>query len=238
MNSLQCIEFSFVDSYCQANYWIETMSKRLSWQLAIMIFVGFLVLGVCGDIRGQLQFSDGVVPKKNLPKPTMTDELVFLNVPHIRQKPGNCVPTSCAMVMRYFKRSASPGDLKRLAENHKPKQERNTEFTYWKDMQIALKSKNEQWEIRRFDKTREGYDQGMSDIKSHLLSGQPVLIDVHLGSGHTFVIIGFDQLKRLVFIRDPALPSNKARVLTYSQMQQHWHNHRFGNSRSAFFSKK
>ena len=209
--------------------------KRTSlWTLVLTIVVSQLALSA----HGQLSVDDGVIPAKKLPKPVIKDELVLLNVPHIKQKDGYCVPTSCAMILRYFGHKDSPNELKKLAENHKPIEKRNTKFTYWKDMQVALKSKKYEWKITNYSVSKEGYEKGWGEIKEHLRKGLPVMVDVHLSSGHTFVLIGFNDDEQLVYIRDPWIPRSKARVLTYDQMQQHWHNHQYSKSRSAFFPSK
>ena len=176
----------------------------------------------------------GLVPAKQLPKPQLSDDLVILNVPHIKQKPGNCVPTSCAMILRFFDEYLPPGKLKSLAENHKPAANRNQTFTYWKDLSHALKSQNKNWHIESFPKTKKGFDDGLERIKKSLRDEVPVMTEVHLGEGHTFVVMGFDDARKLLYIRDPWISRNKIRVLSYDAMQKYWHNHKYSSSRSAF----
>ena len=67
-------------------------------------------------------------------------------------------------------------------------------------------------------------------------NSNPVIIEVHLDRGHTFVVIGFDHNEQVLYVRDPALPEAQSRKLTYQEMLKSWHDHRFHDSRSAFFS--
>jgi len=140
------------------------------------------------------------------------------------------------MVLKYFGVDVEPAKLKRLAEGHKPENQRNTEFTYWADMQVALRQVGQRWRIRNYAKTDGGFQDGLREIRQALRKGRPVLIDVHLGEGHTFVVIGFNDDKKIVYIRDPLLRSKQVRILSYENLRMDWNDHRFSNSRSAFFS--
>ncbi|MGB3179076.1 MAG: C39 family peptidase, partial [Albidovulum sp.] len=159
-----------------------------------------------------------------------------LDIPHIRQSTYLCVPTSAAMVLSYFGDKADPKQLKSLAEAYKPKNQRNRDFTYWRDMNHALKKLGYRWKIQDFPKTDTGFASGLNKIKRHLRRGMPVLIDVHQDAGHTFVVMGFDDARQVVFVRDPNLPRNRSRILSYAALRDSWHNHRFGPHRSAFFA--
>lgn len=209
-----------------------------------ILFLSFCLSLVCAVETASAQqnqgitFEDGVVAVKDLPKPTISDDLVLLNVPHIKQRPWHCVPTSAAMVIRYFGGNVGPDQLKKLAEAEKPIEERNVKFTLWNDLLPVMKTNSLDWKIKGYPKTIEGYENGLADLKASLRKDLPVLMDVHMGNGHTFVVIGFDDHQEKIYIRDPSLPGNQARVLTYDQIQRHWHNHRFGNNRSLFFTAR
>ena len=195
-----------------------------------------LLLAGCGASAG-IGWTQGVVDIGKLPQPTASPSAVYLDVPHISQghRPW-CVPVSACMVLRYFGKDVEPADLKHRAESHKPEHKRNRNFTYWADMNVALRSIGEHWTIRNYRKTESGFRQGLNDIRRSLRRGRPVLIDVHLREGHTFVVAGFSDEDEVVYIRDPLLTSGSARILKYADLRSDWHNHRFGNSRSAFFS--
>ena len=188
-------------------------------------------------VNAEIAWNQGAVSIGKLPQPVVSQSLVYLDVPHMSQghRPW-CVPVSASMVLRYFGKDISPADLKYRAESHKPRSRRNRNFTYWADMRIALRSVGEHWTIRDYRKTESGFRRGLNDIRRSLRRGRPVLIDVHLGEGHTFVVAGFSDEDQVIYIRDPLLTSRQARILTYEDLRRDWHNHRFGNSRSAFFS--
>lgn len=220
------------------NRWIDK-ARLLELKLhmfATSILFTLIALNGVQDKAASVEL--GVVLQKELPSSTVSEELVVLNVPHIRQKEFYCVPTSAAMILKYFDKPTSPGALKKLAEGHKAKTERNKEFTYWKDLQVALKEKGHQWRIGNYPKTDKGFEQGLEEIKASLRKELPVMIDVHISNGHTFVVIGFDDQKQLVYIRDPVISKNKIRIFTYQQLRKYWHNHRFSKSRSVLFSNR
>ena len=195
-----------------------------------------LLLAGCGASAG-IGLTQGVVDIGKLPQPVVSPSTVYLDVPHMSQghRPW-CVPVSASMVLRYIGKDVEPADLKHRAVSHKPKYKRNRNFTYWADMNVALRSIGERWTIRDYPKTESGFRQGLNDIRRSLRRGRPVLIDVHLREGHTFVVAGFSDEEEAVYIRDPLLTSQRARILKYADLRSDWHNHRFGNSRSAFFS--
>ncbi len=103
-------------------------------------------------------------------------------------------------------------------------------------MDVALRKMGYRWKIRSFPKTGSGFDSGLKQIKRHLGKGLPVLIEVHQDAGHTFVVMGFDDARQEIYVRDPNLPGRNSRVISYAVLRENWHNHRFGPSRSAFFA--
>ena len=201
---------------------------------SLAIFLVFCLSSANAEMRN----SDFIIAYKNLPNPTKSANLTVLDVPHLRQAPNLCVPTSSAMILKFYGQPAKPRHLKQLAENHKPKNRRNQTFTYWNDMRHALRSLGQNWKIRNYPKTNSGFARGLKEIKKSLLRGNPVMIDVHLNEGHTIVVMGFDDHRQLVFIRDPNLPRHKSRANPYTALKESWHNHKFGANRSAFFAKK
>ncbi|NOD75083.1 MULTISPECIES: C39 family peptidase [unclassified Ruegeria] len=204
-----------------------------------LLTVSFLVTVLVfapANVFAELSWRDGSVAHRSLPPPDMSKSYVRLDVPHIKQKPYLCVPTSAAMVIRYYGEKANPTQLKKLAEDHKPPNLRNVEFTYFVDLDHALRQFGYKWKIRSFPKTSAGFNSGLKQIKKHLSKGMPVLIDVHQDDGHTFVVTGFDDNRQVVFVRDPLLPKNRSRVFSYRELSYFWHDHRFGNSRTAVFT--
>ncbi len=177
----------------------------------------------------------GVVPIGAIPAPLVSEAVVRLDVPHSQQGLNLCVPTSSAMILRYFGKTYDPSVLKARAETHKPPANRNRDFTLWRDMKVALLTINAYWEIRNYPRTDAGLAEGLADIKTAPRSGNPVMIDVHLAQGHTFVIMGYNDHINAVYVRDPDLPASHVRILPYTELASSWHNHRFGPNRSAFF---
>ena len=216
----------------------EVISK-MTYQLGKFVFgpICLLVLTV-SVASAEIGWTQGVVKIGKLPQPHVSSSVVYLDVPHMSQghRPW-CVPTSVSMVLRYFGKNVKPAELKHRAESFKPKNKRNRNFTYWADMKVALRSLGQHWTIRDYPKTESGFRRGLNDIRRSLRQGRPVLIDVHLREGHTFVVAGFNDEDEVIYIRDPLLTSKRARILTYADLRSDWHNHRFGNSRSAFYSR-
>ena len=198
--------------------------------LSLLILLGL-------PVQAEIGWRQGIVSARSLPAPVISQRRVMLEVPH--QSQGNrpwCVPVSASMALAYHGVSISAAALKQTAEGHKPASQRNTDFTYWADMQVALRSYGQRWQIVNYPKTERGFREGLNDIRQSLYRGNPVLIDVHLREGHTFVVVGYDDALQQVFIRDPLLREGEMRVLTYRDLLNDWHNHRFHDSRSAFFT--
>jgi hypothetical protein len=211
---------------------------RIAGRLAARCLGASLLLGSMHNASAEIRYETGVVKHSHLPAPVVSDTVVRLDVPHIRQQPNLCVPTSSAMILKYFGETHDPARLKGLAEDHKPPAKRNANFTYWADMRRALQSIGKRWYIRDYPKTDAGFEIGLVDIKKSLRDGNPVMIDVHLGQGHTFVIMGYNDRDKVVYIRDPDLAASHSRILSYRELLVSWHNHRFSDSRSAFFSQR
>ena len=214
---------------------MKELILRKIWTIASVLFC--LVLGVTTS-QARMSPNDGIISARSLPNPVMSHNLVLLDVPHIRQNPWHCVPTFSAMVLRYFGENHVPAQLKAWAEVYKPASKRNVRFTYWKDMQHALGKIGKRWEIRNYAQNSTGFSQGFAAIKSSLRKGNPVLIDVHLGYGHTFIVIGFDEIRKVVYVRDPDIAEKYARAISYAQLRADWNNHRFSKSRNAFFTRR
>ncbi len=203
--------------------------------LAAVFFLAFALLSAT-QLFAEIAWNQGSVAHRKLPPPAISETYVRLDVPHIRQGENLCVPTSAAMVLQYFGDPADPRKLKAMAEGHKPVSQRNRDFTYFRDLDVALRQMGYKWKIRSFPKTNSGFSSGMRQIKRHLSSGRPVLIDVHQDNGHTFVLMGFDESRQIVYVRDPNLPRSSSRVLSYSQLRESWHDHQFGDGRTAVFT--
>lgn len=136
------------------------------------------------------------MPHASLPPPAVTKSYIRLEVPHLRQWKNLCVPTSAAMVLKYFGETADPVQLKAMAGGDKPATRRNADFTYWDGMSHALAQMGYRWAIKTYPRTRQSFETGIRQIRRHLKKGWPVLIDVHQDVGHTFVATGYDDVQQ------------------------------------------
>lgn len=202
----------------------------------LFLLSSLLVFG--SPALAEIGWKQGIVRAKKLPEAGIAPDRVYLDVPHRSQgRDPLCVPTSTSMILAYFGEDHDKRTLKALAENHKPASQRNTEFTYFRDMQHGLRQIGRNWTIRTYKGTDAGFRDGLRDIRAALRQGYPVMIDVHMDAGHTFVVAGYDDARQVVFIRDPLLRASQARILSYQDLRENWHNHRFGPGRVAMFSK-
>ena len=207
-------------------------------RLSAAAFLGIVLAVGATQAAAEMGQNTGVVAHGRIPAAVVSDAVVRLDVPHIRQQPDFCVPTSSAMILKYFGATHDPARLKALAEDHKPPAQRNKTFTLWVDMRHALVQIGRNWRIRDYAKTDAGFEDGLAEIKRSLRANNPVMIDVHLGAGHTFVVMGYNHPEKVVYVRDPNLAESYSRILPYSVLQASWHNHQFANSRSAFYSQR
>ncbi|MDJ0638308.1 MAG: C39 family peptidase [Paracoccaceae bacterium] len=185
----------------------------------------------------KIDLYQGLVQPEQIPAPVKRSDRVFLDVPQVAQgKEPWCVPASVSMALAYYGQDISPARLKDLAEGHKHVSQRNIWVTSWLDMKEGLRRIGAKWKIKHYPKTEGGFRKGLRDIKRSLRRGRPVLIDVDLLTGHTFVITGYDDEQKIVYIRDPLLKDGRIRILSYWTLYQNWHNRRLARTRSAFFT--
>src|SRR5262245_1284584 len=111
---------------------------RIGFAAAVVIVGLALAAGSHVPAFAEMQNGTGVVPHSRIPAPVVSDAVVRLDVPHMQQRPWLCVPTSSAMILRYFGETHDPVKLKALAEERKSPAHRNTTFTLWVDMRHAL----------------------------------------------------------------------------------------------------
>lgn len=189
------------------------------------------------DASAKIDLRQGLTQPEDMPKPVKRTDRVFLDVPQVSQgRQPWCVPASVAMALAYYGQDVSPARLKQLAESNKPESQRNVWVTSWLDMQAGLRRIGARWKIKHYRNTTQGFSEGLRDIKRSLRRGRPVLIDVDLLTGHTFVIVGFDEKKRVFYFRDPLLKDGRQRILSYRTLYDNWHNRAMARTRSAFFT--
>ena len=190
------------------------------------------------EVNAKIPLRAGLTQPEDMPTPGKRRGVVFLDVPQVAQgKQPWCVPASVAMGLAYYGEDYSPAQLKALAEGHKHESQRNVWVTSWLDMQKGLKRIGANWKIRHYGNDLAGFHDGMRDIKRSLDRGRPVLIDVDLLTGHTFVIVGYNEAKQVLYFRDPLLRDGRMRILSYRMIYENWHNRAVARTRSAFFTR-
>lgn len=183
-----------------------------------------------------------VQTEQEVPEACATDTRVFLSVPHLKQEPNLCVPTSAAMVLSYFGDPHSPRELKVLSRGNRfDPSARFDDFTitWYRDLDRGLRTLGYSWRAQRFPNTARGFQQGLEAMRASLRKKNPVLVDVALYGTHTFVIAGFDDAAKRVFIRDPNLPTPGLRILTYEQLESIWNGLRYDlDARPSLFTQR
>ncbi len=201
----------------------------------LLLVLCLSALGV--EAHAKIGLRAGLTQPEDMPAPVKRRDKVFLDVPQIWQgKEPWCVPASVAMALAYYGADHSPAKLKALAEGHKHVSQRNIWVTSWLDMQKGLRKIGANWKIRHYPNTRAGFSEGLRDIQRSLRRGRPVLIDVDLLTGHTFVVVGFNDAEQLLYFRDPLLKDGRMRKLSYWTLHDNWHNRAMARTRSAFFT--
>ena len=202
-----------------------------------LLLVASLISFSAFAAHAKIDLRQGLTALEDIPAPVKRSGKVFLDVPQVAQgKEPWCVPASVSMALAYYGQDISPARLKDLAEGHKHISQRNIWVTSWLDMKEGLRRIGAKWKIKHYPNTEAGFRKGLRDIKRSLRRGRPVLIDVDLLTGHTFVVTGYDDEKKAVYIRDPLLKDGRIRILSYWTLYQNWHNRTLARTRSAFFT--
>lgn len=154
----------------------------------------------------------------------------MLDVPHIQQETLLCVPTSAAMVLRFYGDHQEPRRLKALATGRAYDATAFNDFsiTYYRDQIRGLRTLGYEWRELAFSDGHADFERGIALIESELLAGRPVLVDVSIPSGHTFVIRGFDRDKRMLHVVDPAQAWPGRYAVSYAQFEGAWNEHAYG----------
>jgi len=183
-----------------------------------------------------------ITSQEDLPTPQISERAVFLNVPHMRQELNLCVPTSTSMVLKYFGDARSPRELKALSRGREyDPNEPFSDFTitFFKDLLSGLRRIGYTWIETTYMNNDWGFRSGMKDIKANLIRGNPVLVDTSLFRGHTFVVAGFDEERRVLFVVDPNIGSPGIRAIPYEQFDAIWNSVDVGfNGRGAILVQR
>jgi len=243
----------FEDRLLRRYFYLLPIRDVLSFVVWVISFFGTTVYW-CGD-RYRLLPGGKLLPQSRwfdnqagiigssaaLPKPQLSVDVIFIQVPHQQQENYLCVPTAAAMVLEYFGEIRSPYELKVLSRGqpYNPN-EAFTDFTitFFRDLLTGLQAIGYTWKEATYANNSHGFDNGLKEMQGHLRKGLPVLADTSLFGGHTIAIVGFDAPKQLLYVVDSNLPPPGYRSLSYCQFEQVWHSRETGfNGRSAIFTK-
>lgn len=155
-----------------------------------------------------------------------------LDVPFASQETLLCVPTSASMVLAYYGDTQPPRKLKALAEGRAYDQNQPfTDFsiTSFNGLVRGVERLGYAWRAESFPMTAEGFEVGMTVIRADLGEKHPPLVDISIkGVGHTLVVSGFDDQRRLLNFVDPAEPAPGRKVATYAQFEAAWNETAYG----------
>jgi hypothetical protein len=157
------------------------------------------------------------------PDPIVSNQRVYIPIARIQQEDNLCVPTSAAMVLAYFGDPRSPRELKvyTRGRDYNPKESFNDfTITYYRDMVAGMQKIGYSWSYRAFP----SFESGISAIKAHLRTGNPVLVDITRPSQetHTFVINGFDDERKILYVTDPSYATGSRQELSFSALGYEW----------------
>ena len=201
------------------------------------------------DLSGANLSSSAAVTPIPLPNativipPSIPREYIKLDLNHITQERNLCVPTCASMMLAKFGWNYPPRQLKLMTLNKSYYGPRTpfSDFTTMKfvDLINALRAKAKiNWHERLYSETRQGFQNGLNDIKISLRKGYPVMIGLDVSKeGHAVVVCGVDEKNKRLIVNDPLLKSPGVKTLSYSDLQYfYWSNKTFkSKTRSAVF---
>lgn len=154
-------------------------------------------------------------------RPIVKGEYTYLQVMHKRQAPKMCVPTSASMILAYYgDKNIPPQTLKQLSTPV------NSDFdgTYLRDLINGVRSFGYNWELRVFSVDSAGFENGFKEIRQTLDKGNPILLSTSFPPvGHTMVMVGYDTIRREIFLVDPDIEAPGRRTLSYTKFKAIWH---------------
>ena len=193
-------------------------------------------------LTAKVTWATGIIKSGRLPKKQITENSVYLDVPYRKQERLLCVPTCASMTLSYFKDPHVPRELKVLSRKQKyipQKPFKDYTITLYKDLRVAMEQIGYSWKYINYKNTDEGFVAGITAIKENLQNKNPVLVDVAFESSHTFLIIGYDEAKELVYIRDSNIAKPGLRILSYQQLKSIWNGKGYGlDARPTLFTSR
>jgi len=166
---------------------------------------------------------------------------VWLSLNHIKQEKLMCFPTSAAIVLDYYGEAISPREIRMLSLGRKydPSRPFNAYGrTNYPDLIIGLRSLGYYWKTKSYECTKEGFRLALQEVIESLDDRRPVLIDTGLHGGHTMVVVGYDNDKRVMFFMDPLIDAPGIRVIDYETLAKIWHSKDTGwDGRLAMYTR-
>jgi uncharacterized protein YvpB len=147
---------------------------------------------------------------------------IYCEVNHIPQYSNLCVGASAQMVLAYYGENIDQKDIKRHADgiNYKDNDKRLYKAIFFIKLIKALKDFGIQWEEESYP--MYSGDQGLDFIINEIRNKRPVLIDTTLYRGHTVVVNGYCENKKLFIITDPNIKSPGIRIISYQNLRRIW----------------
>lgn len=144
---------------------------------------------------------------------------VRIDLPHLRQGPMLCVPTSAAMVLRGYGAAVSPDELKRRAT--KPGHPHPGTMPW--DIVRAVDEFGFPWRATYHAPTEAAGRAGLRQLRRELAAGRPVLVDTDVSDiGHTVVLTGYDRAAGTLAFLDPGRPPPGRFDWTEAEFLRHW----------------
>lgn len=147
---------------------------------------------------------------------------IYCEVNHIPQYNNLCVGASAEMVLDYYGKRINQKDIKRHADgiDYKDNDKRLYKAILFVKLTKALKDFGIEWE-RKLYPMNSG-NQGLDFIINEIRNNRPVLIDTTLYRGHTVVVNGYCENKKLFIITDPNIKSPGIRIISYQNLRLIW----------------
>jgi uncharacterized protein YvpB len=147
---------------------------------------------------------------------------IYCEVNHIPQYNNLCVGASAEMVLDYYGKKIDQKDIKRHADgiDYKDNDKRLYKAILFIKLTRGLKDFGIEWEQKLY--SINNGNQGLDFIINEIKNNRPVLIDTTLYGGHTVVVNGYCEKKKLFIITDPNIKTPGIRVISYQNLRRIW----------------
>jgi len=149
-------------------------------------------------------------------------ESIYCEIDYIKQYPNLCVGASAEMVLNYYGKKINQKDIKRHADgiSYKDDDKRLYKAILFVKLVRALKDFGIKWEQKLY--AMDCGNLGLNFIINEIKNKRPVLIDTTLFGGHTVVVNGYCEKKKLFIITDPNIESPGIRIISYEELRRIW----------------